>query len=108
MIVVEGLFDLASLWQAGIGNAVALLGSHFNERQRAQLCDGQERTVYLCLDADENGSGERAARLWSWRLGQSGLRVLPVELPKGFDPNRFFAAGGSATEFSRYLEAAGR
>lgn len=108
VIVVEGLFDLASLWQAGFRNAVALLGSHFNPRQQAQLCDGQERTVYLCLDADENGSGPRAARLWSQRLGQTGLRVLPVELPEGFDPNRFFAAGGSRAEFSRYLEEAGR
>jgi DNA primase len=107
-IVVEGLFDLASLWQAGFRNAVALLGSHFNERQRAQLCDGRERTVYLCLDADENGSGARATRWWSQRLGQRGLRVLPVGLPEGFDPNRFFAAGGSAAEFSRFLEEAGR
>jgi DNA primase len=108
VIVVEGLFDLASLWQAGFTNAVALLGSQFNRRQQAQLCDGGPRTVYLCLDADENGSGPRAARLWSQRLGQTGLRVLPVELPEGFDPNRFFAAGGSAAEFSGYLEEAGR
>lgn len=108
VIVVEGLFDLASLWQAGFQHAVALLGSHFNEQQRAELCDGQERTVYLCMDADENGSGSRAARLWSQRLEQRGLRLLPVELPEGFDPNRFFAAGGSAAEFSRYLDEAGR
>ncbi len=107
MIVVEGLFDLASLWQAGLTNSVALLGSHFNERQRAQLCDG-ERTVYLCLDADENGSGERAARWWSQRLRPSGLRLLLVELPEGYDPNRFFAEGGSGAQFSRYLEAAAR
>jgi DNA primase len=108
VIVVEGLFDLASLWQAGFGNAVALLGSHFNERQRAQLCDGRERTVYLCLDADENGSGERAARLWRRRLEQRGLRLLRVELPEGFDPNRFFTAGAGAAEFSRCLEEAQR
>jgi DNA primase len=108
VIVVEGLFDLASLWQAGFGNAVALLGSHFNQRQRAQLCDGRERTVYLCLDADENGTGPRAARLWSERLEQRGLRLLPVELPEGFDPNRFFTAGGSAAEFSGFLEKAER
>lgn len=108
VIVVEGLFDLASLWQAGFTNAVALLGSHFNERQRAQLSDGRPRTVYLCLDADENGSGPRAARLWSQRLGQAGLRLLPVPLPRGYDPNRFFAEGGSAAEFSGYLEQAGR
>ena len=108
VIVVEGLFDLASLWQAGFSNAVALLGSHFNDRQRAELCDGRERTVYLCLDADENGSGPRAARLWSQRLGQAGLRLLPVKLPEGFDPNRFFVAGGSAAEFSHFLEEAER
>ena len=108
VIVVEGLFDLASLWQAGFTNAVALLGSHFNQRQQAQLCDGQERIVYLCLDADANGSGPRAARWWSHRLGQTGLRLLPVQLPGGYDPNRFFAEGGSAAQFSRYLEAAGR
>jgi DNA primase len=108
VIVVEGLFDLASLWQAGFPHAVALLGSHFNERQRAQLSDGQPRTVYLCLDADENGSGPHAARWWSQRLGQTGLRLLPVALPDGYDPNRFFAEGGSAAQFSRYLEAADR
>ena len=108
VIVVEGLFDLASLWQAGFSNAVALLGCHFNQRQRAQLCDGRERTVYLCLDADENGSGERAARWWSQRLRPSGLRLLLVELPDGYDPNRFFAEGGSVAQFSRYLETAAR
>ena len=107
-IVVEGLFDLASLWQAGFRNAVALLGSHFNERQQAQLCDGRERRVYLCLDADENGSGPCASRLWSRRLAQSGVHVAPVELPEGYDPNRFFAEGGGAAEFSGFLERADR
>ena len=108
VIVVEGLFDLASLWQAGFDNAVALLGSHFNSQQQAQLCDGRSRTVYLCLDEDEKGSGQRAARLWCRRLSQTGLRMLPVQLPDGYDPNRFFAEGGSAAEFWYFLEAAGQ
>jgi len=108
VIVVEGLFDLASLWQAGFNHAVALLGSHFNERQQAQLCDERTRTVYLCLDADENGSGPRAAWLWSQRLRETGLRVLLVNLPQGYDPNRFFVEGGTAAEFSCYLEEAER
>jgi hypothetical protein len=61
------------------------------------------------LDADENGSGPRAARLWRQRLEQPGrLHLVPVELPKGYDPNRFFAEGGSAAEFSDYLEQASR
>src|SRR5215469_1885280 len=101
VIVVEGLFDLASLWQAGFPQAVALLGSHFLPSQQAQLCDGRSRTVYLCLDADENGSGPHAAQLWSERLARDRLRLLPVCLPEGYDPNRFFAEGGSADEFSR-------
>jgi hypothetical protein len=41
-------------------------------------------------------------------LQQPGLRLLPVELPGGYDPNRFFAEGGSVARFSRYLEEAGR
>jgi hypothetical protein len=34
--------------------------------------------------------------------------MLAVALPEGYDPNRFFAEGGSAAEFSGYLEEAGR
>ena len=107
LIVVEGLFDLASLWQAGFSQAVALLGSHFNGQQQAQLMDGRPRTIYLCLDNDANGSGQSAARLWRQRLRRDGHRVALVRLPDGCDPNRFFAGGGGAAEFSRYLEEAG-
>jgi DNA primase len=106
VIVVEGLFDLASLWQADFENAVALLGSHFLPPQQAQLCDGRVRTVYLCLDADENGSGPRAAQLWTQRLASQRLRLLTVRLPVGYDPNRLFVEGASPAEFSRYLEEA--
>jgi DNA primase len=106
VIVVEGLFDLASLWQAGFTNTVALLGSHFTAQQLAQLCDGRLRTVYLCLDNDGNGSGQRAAGLWRRRLEQAGVRVAPVQLPAGYDPNRFFAEGGSAQRFVQFLGGA--
>lgn len=108
VIVVEGLFDLASLWQAGFSHTVALLGSHFNGQQQAQLCDGETRTIYLCLDDDRNGSGQHAARLWHRRLRQAGLHIVAVPLPRGYDPNRFFAAGGSAAEFSRFPREAGQ
>ena len=106
LIVVEGLFDLASLWQAGFAHAVALLGCHFNRQQQAQIADGRSRTIYLCLDADANGRGQGAARLWCERMRRRGQRVAPVRLPDGCDPNRFFAEGGCAAGFSRYLEEA--
>jgi DNA primase len=107
LIVVEGLFDLASLWQAGFTNAVALLGNHFTAQQLAQVCDGRPRTVYLCLDHDANGSGQRSAGLWRRRLEQAGVRAATVQLPGGYDPNRFFAEGGSAALFRHFIEDAG-
>src|ERR1035438_8540245 len=102
VIVVEGLFDLASLWQAGFTEAVALLGSHFNARQQAQLCDGRPRTVYLCLDADENGSGPRAARLWSRRLEQTGVRLLGGQFVGSLVAASFTAGASGGTEFHNF------
>jgi DNA primase len=106
LILVEGLFDLAALWQAGFLQAVAALGSHLNSTQWAQLSTASSRTIYLCLDADGNGSGPRAARQLGMRLTEAGLEARRVELPCGHDPNSFFAAGADAAEFQRYLDRA--
>src|SRR6266436_1449623 len=54
VILVEGLFDYAVLWQAGFHNVTCAMGTHLNARQFRQLCDGP-RTVYLSFDADANG-----------------------------------------------------
>ena len=60
VILVEGLFDYAALWQAGFKNVTCSLGIHLSARQFRQLCDAP-RTVYLTFDADANGSGQQAA-----------------------------------------------
>ena len=44
VILVEGLFDYAVLWQAGFHNVTCSLGTQLNARQLRQLCDGP-RTV---------------------------------------------------------------
>ena len=62
VILVEGLFDYAALWQAGFHNVTCSLGTNLNARQLRQLCDGP-RTVYLAFDTDSNGSGQQAAQL---------------------------------------------
>jgi len=103
-IVVEGLFDVAALWQAGFSNAVAILGAHLNRRQMAQLCDGEPRHVYLCLDRDE--AGQSASRILRSRLRQAGVQVRLVELPDGHDPNSFFCAGAAAPDFQGLLDRA--
>jgi len=108
VIVVEGLFDVASLWQAGFDNAVAALGAHLNQQQLKQLCDGQQRIVYLCMDADENGSGPAAAHRQRMQLLQAGVTVVCVQLPRGHDPNSYFTAGRQAADFEQCLERAGQ
>ena len=111
IILVEGMFDLAVLWQAGFHNVTCALGSHLNALQFRQLCaddrcEGKRRTVYLALDADANGSGQQAAQRLSQRLRAEGITTWRVELPNGYDPNSFFVGGGNVHEFQRLLERA--
>ena len=106
VILVEGLFDYAAVWQAGFQNVTCSLGAHLNTRQFRQLCDGP-RTVYLAFDADPNGSGQQAAQSLAGRLREQGVNARRVSLPEGYDPNSFFVGGGgNAQEFHRLLEEA--
>ena len=106
LIVVEGLLDLAALWQAGFPQTVALLGSHASPAQMAQLEQRGGTRVHLCMDADDNGSGQAAALILSGRLKRIGIEALRVHLPAGHDPASWFAAGASAGDFRRRLEDA--
>ena len=105
VILVEGLFDYAALWQAGFRNVTCSLGTHLNARQFRQLCDGP-RTVYLAFDADTNGSGQKAAQSLAYRLTEHGVNARTVSLPEGRDPNSFFVQGGDASQFQSLLEEA--
>jgi DNA primase len=105
VILVEGLFDYAVVWQAGFYNVTCSLGAHLNARQFRQLCDSP-RTVYLTFDADGNGSGQQAAQRLSRSLRERGIPAGLVSMPEGHDPNSFFVAGGNAQEFQRLLERA--
>ena len=68
VILVEGLFDYAALWQAGFHNVTCSMGTNLNARQFRQLCDGP-RTVYLAFDADRN---------WQWSAG-GAVACLPAQ-----------------------------
>jgi len=105
VILVEGLFDYAVLWQAGFHNVTCSMGSHLNLHQYRQLC-GCPRTVYLAFDADPNGSGQQAAQSLACRLREQGMNVRKVSLPDGHDPNSFFVENGDARQFQSLLEAA--
>jgi 5S rRNA maturation endonuclease (ribonuclease M5) len=77
VILVEGLFDYAVLWQAGFRNVTCSMGSHLNARRFQQLCDGL-RTVYLAFDSDANQSGQQAAQQMSRRLWAQGVTARRV------------------------------
>jgi DNA primase len=105
VILVEGLFDYASLWQAGFRNVTCAMGTNLNIRQFQQLCD-RSRTVHLAFDADTNGSGQSASQSLACRLREQGLNVRTVLLPDRHDPNSFFLQGGDAGQFRSLLESA--
>jgi DNA primase len=105
VILVEGLFDYAVLWQAGFHHLTCSLGTHLNALQFRQLCDSS-RTVYLAFDGDAQGSGQQAAQQLTHRLRARGIATRCVLLPQGHDPNSFFLHGGNAQQFQSLLEAA--
>ncbi len=91
MILVEGYTDVLALHQAGLRNAVGIMGTSFTEEQATEL----ERTVHvleLCLDADSAGQEAmlRAAQVASGRRLE--LRVVP--LPPGTDPAELIERDG--------------
>jgi DNA primase len=83
VLLVEGYTDVLALHQAGVRNAVGIMGTSLTKEQVAVL----ERLVHvleLCLDADRAGQEAmlRAAELAAGRKLE--LRVVP--LPEGQDP----------------------
>lgn len=106
VIVVEGLFDMASLWQEGYVNTTCGFGAHFTGLQLSQLREFSGREVMIAFDSDPNGAGQSAARRLAQKLVSAGVIVRIVELPDGHDPNSYFRAGANAEDFRRLTECA--
>jgi len=106
IILVEGLFDLASLWQAGFRNTTCAIGTNLTPVQCSQLCDQPGRCVYIAFDQDPNHAGQRAARLLAQGLDSAGLRARIIALPPGHDPNSYMVAGATAADFRACLQKA--
>lgn len=106
VILVEGLFDLAVLWQAGLRNTTCALGTHLTPSQLAQLSDQPGRLVYIVFDQDENQAGQQAAHRLALRLQSLSVRARIVQLPGGHDPNSYFVAGAVADDVIACLRQA--
>src|SRR3954471_11353354 len=83
VIVAEGYTDVIALHQAGMRNAVGIMGTAMTPEQVEALA-GLAPTVLMALDADSAGQEAmlRAARVAAG--GKLELRVVP--LPAGSDP----------------------
>jgi DNA primase len=83
IVLAEGYTDVLALHQAGIENAVGIMGTSLTEEQAREL-ERTARTLVLALDADSAGQEAmlRAARIAAGRNLE--LRVVP--LPSGADP----------------------
>ena len=99
IILVEGLFDLAVLWQAGFRNTTCAFGTHLTTAQLCQLCDRSGRQLYIAFDRDANHAGQQSAATLAQELQDAGLKVCIAELPEGQDPNSYFVAGATAADF---------
>jgi DNA primase len=102
-VVVEGYTDVLALNQAGVEEAVGVMGTAITDEQVAAL-SGMVEEVVLALDADSAGQEAmlRAQRVASGR--RMRLRVAPM--PAGEDPAEMMAAEGGAERFRELVERA--
>jgi len=106
-VLVEGYFDLAQVWQAGIQPVVASCGTALTNAQ-ARVLKRFASKVVLSFDPDAAGQG--AATRSSEMLVSEGFQVNVALLPAGSDPDTFVRkSGGKAyverlTSSQSYLE----
>jgi len=109
VILVEGLFDLAVLWQGGFRNTTCAIGTQLTPVQFSQLAEQPRRPIYIAFDQDDNQAGQKGSLQLAQRLQGVGIPAHIVQLPHGHDPNSYFVAGATtAADFTDCLERAER
>lgn len=102
VIIVEGNMDVISMYQSGIRNVVAPMGTALTVEQ-AKLLKRYTDTVYVCFDGD--GAGQKAT-LKSLEIFESeGFEVKVLTLPDGKDPDDIARDGGKEA-FDGFLKNA--
>jgi DNA primase len=107
VIVAEGYMDVIALAQAGLGHAVAPLGTAITEAQLGLLWQTADEPI-VCLDGDDAGL-RAAARLVERALPllKPGKSLRFALLPAGHDPDSALRAFGRESLAARLDEAMG-
>ena len=105
LIVVEGYLDVIALFQFGITQAVATLGTA-TTKDHAELLFRNSADIYFCFD------GDKAGRSAAWRAVESvlprmkdGRQALFLFLPEGEDPDTLVRKEGAAGFEARLKDA---
>lgn len=99
-ILVEGYLDLIALYQFGITNVAASLGTAFTPEQSKLLSRFTKKVV---INYDGDSAGINAARRAVEHLLPQDFEIKVLVLPEGKDPDDFVRANGTEA----YNEARG-
>jgi DNA primase len=97
-VLVEGYFDLAQAWQAGIQPVVASCGTALTSAQARVL---KRFTSKVVLSFDPDAAGQGAASRSSELLVSEGFQVNVALLPDGSDPDTFIRRNGGRAYVER-------
>ena len=101
-IIVEGYMDAISVFDAGVQNVVASLGTSFTAEHCKKLLRYAKR-FYFCYDSDDAGQNATIRALTVVR--DSGAEVRVIVVPDGKDPDEFIRKHG-ADAFRALVERA--
>ena len=101
-IIVEGYMDAISVFDAGVKNVVASLGTSFTAEHCKKLLRYAKR-FYFCYDSDEAGQNATIRALTVVR--DSGAEVRVIVVPDGKDPDEYIRKHG-AEAFRKLAEKA--
>lgn len=102
VILVEGYMDVISLYQNGVRNVSASLGTALTENQAAML---KRYTDHVILSYDADAAGQAAALRGMDILHKSGCKVKVLHVSDGKDPDEFIKKNGK-DEFLKLVQNA--
>jgi DNA primase len=108
-LVVEGQFDVTCLHAHGVNVTVGTCGSTISLAQIALLSRYCSK-IFLCFDADKNGSGQRGIERCmkianEYNLVQFNVDIIPVMMPISVDPDDYVLRYGKPA-FANFLREA--
>ena len=102
VILVEGYMDVISLYQHGVRNVSASLGTALTENQATML---KRYTDNVILSYDSDTAGQAAALRGMDILHKSGCKVKVLHVSDGKDPDEFIRKNGKE-EFLKLVQNA--